>query len=428
MATNSSSEAAATRLSSRCLWRVALTALTLPALALPTYAGKADFEQTAAAKVDRKAGFKQFVADMWPKAKRNGVSRRTFNEAFRGVTPDPRVIRLLNKQPEFTIPIWKYVERGINEIRVQNGRKKLKEVKTDLSRIEKRFGVNREVIVSIWGLESNFGQNKGSMYVIRSLATLGAQGRRKDFGRSQLLAALKILEAGDIDRKGMLGSWAGAMGHTQFIPTTYLSMAVDWTGDGKRDIWNSRQDALASTANYLSKSGWRMDRPWGWAIRLPERFNRHLIGREHARPVAEWAKMGIRPRNSQRFGNRTAKSWVIMPAGQRGPAFLVTQNFDAVYAYNHSVSYVMAVTHLADRIKGRTAVLGKWPTDERPLKRSEKREVQKHLADRGLYKGSITGFFHGKTLAAILAYQKSIGVPQDGYVTPALLRRMRQGK
>ena len=386
------------------------------------------FDLGGLAALSRDASFDQFVTDFWPKARAAGVSRRVYNSALSGQTPNAKVIELGERQPEFSTAIWDYIGKRVTPARIALGREKRETLAKTLSALEKRYGVDRHVLLSIWGMETNFGGYTGKLSTVRSLATMAFAGRRQKYGRSQLIAAMKILQNGDITPAQMTGSWAGAMGHTQFIPTTYEAYAVDWTGDGKRDIWNSVSDALASTANYMKKSGWRSNRPWGWEIKLPRDFNYGRIGKRNARSVASWVKLGLKPARGGRFGSAGAKSWVILPAGADGPAFLVTENFKAILRYNASSAYALAVGHLADRIRGGQAFAARWPEHHRPLSRHQRVELQGLLTKRGHYRGDVSGRFGRQTVAAIVAYQKTAGLPPDGFASVALLERLRRGK
>src|SRR5262245_36331715 len=316
--------------------------------------------------------FGRFVHDFWPEARRAGISRRVYAMAFRGVGPDPSVLELAQDQPEFKTAIGEYFAKRVTEERIAAGREMAQSYAASLDRIERRYGVDRDILLAIWGMESNYGSHKGQLSVIRSLATLAYVGTRRNFGRSQLIAALKILQRGDISAADFTGSWAGAMGHTQFIPTTYNAYAVDWTGDGRRDIWNSIEDALASTANYLAHSGWQRGLKWGYEVRLPSRFDRRLIGEQARRSLNGWARLGVRPANGQGFGPGEASAGPGQPAGSGGPAFLVTRNFNAILKYNAAVSYALAVGHLGDRIGGGPALVAAWPEDQRTLGRIDR--------------------------------------------------------
>jgi len=398
-------------------------------LAFPQMA-KADkaFDGKAIAKLSKSASFRQFIDEMRPRALKKGVSARVYNRAMRGLEPNPVIEKRANNQPEFNITVWKYINSRVSAKRIKTGGAMKARHRARIAAIEKRYGVDRHVLLAIWGMESNYGSYKGKLSIIRSLATLGYQGRRKKFGQQQLLAALQILQKGDVSVNQFTGSWAGAMGHTQFIPTTYNAYAVDWTGDGKRDIWNSVSDALASTGNYLNKSGWRPTRPWGWEVKLPKGFNFNHIGKGGKRTTLEWKKLGVSPANGERYGVSDAVGHLILPAGRRGPAFLVTKNFKAILAYNASVSYALAVGHLADRIRGGKPFKTRWPVNDKLLKRAERKELQTLLTAKGFYKSRISGQLGRKTAKAIRAYQRKSGLAPDGYANLRLLKRLRSGR
>ena len=293
--------------------------------------------------------YRQFVDDFWPRARRAGISRRTYKRAFRTMKPDTEVLQRLRKQPEFHLSAEEYLRRRLTEKRIATGATMLRRHRGLLRRLQLRYGVDKHILLAIWGLESNYGTHTGKHEVIRALTTLAVfGGRYRRYGRRQLLAALKILQAGDISLAGMRGSWAGAMGHTQFIPTTYLGYAVDMDGDGRRDIWNSVPDSLASAAHYLKRRGWRRGLPWGWEVRAPARARR-LLGRRHARSVAAWERLGVRPRHARAFYARKARAWLLRLRGS-GRYFLVTRNFRALLAYNNAKTYGVAVGMLADAI------------------------------------------------------------------------------
>ena len=374
------------------------------------------------------AKFEAFIENtLWPRAKAAGIPRKLFDAGFKGITePDPAVLKLAANQPEFTSTTSQYLSKAVTPIRIETGQTKKAEEEKLLAAIEKKYGVDRHVLLGIWGMESNFGKDKGSMSVIRSLATLAYSGRRKEYGNEQLIAAFKILQKGLVKPDNFTGSWAAAMGHTQFIPTSYLSYAVDWTGDGKRDIWNSKEDALASTANYLAKAGWSSDRPWGWEVSLPQKFNRALIGRKNWRTVAEWQKLGIERADGAKFGSTKAEAFVMVPQGVAGPRFLVTKNFLAIMDYNISHSYALAVGHLADRIRGRGPFQAAWPEVDFDLSFEQRVELQKRLNAMGFQTGGSDGRFGARTYEAVIAYQKREGLPLDGVPSVKLLQHMRK--
>ena len=372
------------------------------------------------------AKFESFIQSLWPRVKAAGISRSLFDAAFAGVTdPDPAVLKLASTQPEFTSTTSAYLAKAVTPIRIDTGQQMKSSDAALLSAIEKKYGVDRHILLGIWGMESNFGKDKGSMGVMRSLATLIYAGRKKQYAREQLIAAFKILKNGNRQPTDFTGSWAAAMGHTQFIPTSYLAYAVDWTGDGKKDIWGSKEDALASTANYLDKAGWKSDRPWGWEVSLPAKFNKALIGRSKWRPVSEWVKLGVTPAGGGKFNAPQADAFVMIPQGIDGPAFLVTRNFLALMAYNFSHSYALAVGHLADRIGGGGPIVGTWPDLNFDLSFAQRVDLQKRLSRLGFETGGSDGRFGARTYEAIIAYQKSVGLPLDGKPSAKLLERLK---
>lgn len=265
------------------------------------------------------------------------------------------------------------------------------------------------------------------MSVMRSLATLIYSGTKKDYARAQLISAFAILKKGSRSPESFTGSWAAAMGHTQFIPSSYISYAVDWTGDGKKDIWGSKEDALASTANYLAKAGWKSDRPWGWEVKLPEGFDRGLIGRTHWRPVSEWMKLGLVPATGKSFNAPQASAFVVIPQGINGPVFLVTQNFMAIMDYNQSHSYALAVGHLGDRIKGGAPIQATWPDASVDLTVPQRKELQRLLNAKGFATGGADGRIGAATYEAVLQFQKKHGLPLDGIPSVKVLEQIRKG-
>lgn len=381
---------------------------------------------TAPAHADPK--FEAFIQSLWPRVKAAGIPRSLFDQAFAGVTePDPAVLKLAKVQPEFTSTTSEYLAKAVTSIRIETGKTKKAELASLLKAIESKYGVDRHILLGIWGMESNFGKDLGSMGVMRSLATLMYAGRKRDYARGQLVAAFKILQRGIRKPENFTGSWAAAMGHTQFIPSSYLSYAVDWTGDGKKDIWGSYEDALASSANYLAKAGWRSDRPWGVEVKLPEGFNRGLIGRRTWKSYAQWSKLGIVPAAGSEFESPKAEAFVMIPQGIDGPAFLVTKNFLAIMDYNFSHSYAIAVGHLADRIRGEGAIRGSWPDTGFGLSFEQRVEIQKRLSAMGFETGGADGRFGARTYEAVIAFQRKAGLPLDGKPSVKLLERLRKG-
>ena len=377
------------------------------------------------ATAETQVPFPVWLEQLWPEAKRRGVSRKTFDLAFEGVTPDRRVSKAQANQPEFVKPLWEYMDRAVSNRRIKNGKGKLRKFNSKLRRISRKFGVDRHVLVAIWGMESAYGRNKGSHNVIRALASIAYTGRRQAFGRKQLLAALEILERGDIEVDALKGSWSGAMGHTQFIPTTFNEYGVDFTGDGQRDIWRSISDALASTANYLSKSGWEHGQPWGYEVRLPEGFDYSQTGLGVKKLAAEWVGLGVKRVDGEQFTDWATEGSIIVPTGAEGPAFIVFKNFRAIMRYNNAISYALAVGHLSDRLKGRSWIQQAWPKSNRPLTNSQKMELQELLADKGYIVGDIDGRIGPKTQEALRDYQQKVGLIPDGYASEQLLRHLR---
>ncbi|MQT13622.1 lytic murein transglycosylase [Segnochrobactrum spirostomi] len=377
------------------------------------------------------AAFVAWIRQFAAVARANGIPATLYNQAFAGInTPDPDVLRLAAKQPEFTKLVGDYIEGAVTDARIATGRKMMAEYKNALARIYARFGVEPQIVVAIWGIETSYGavldNPKIVRSVVRSLATLAyAGGPRADYGRTQLIAALKILQHHDVAPRGLTGSWAGAMGHTQFIPTSFLKYAVDLDGDGKRDIWNSVPDALATTANLLAQNGWQRGETWGYEVVLPRGFNYAYADEKTKRPVGAWAQLGIRRSGGRAFPRPGDEAKLILPTGARGPAFLILGNFDVIKAYNNSTSYALAVGYLADRIVGVPPFQTPWPTDLRPLSTAEVTEMQERLTARGFPTGTTDGKLGPDTRAAVRAYQMSIGWPADGFPTDALLQSLR---
>ncbi|NQD91555.1 lytic murein transglycosylase [Pseudomonas sp. CrR25] len=356
-----------------------------------------------------------------------GIDPQLFDRAFAGIRPNPDVLAADSSQPEFSRPVWDYLDGAVSPTRIARGRILLTQHRVTLSRIEQRYGVEAETLVAIWGLESNFGSNIGNHSVLRSLATLAYEGRRQVFWRSQLLAVLQILQHGDISPERLVGSWAGAMGQTQFMPTTYNQHAVDFDGDGKRDLWNSASDALASAAHYLQSSGWQQDQPWGFEVRLPTGFDYALADPEERRSLTEWQALGIKPTTvSVPTALADAAATLLLPAGHRGPAFLLLGNFRSILKYNNSTAYALAIGLLADGLRGGAGVQAAWPRDERQLGRSERIELQERLALNGFEPGPADGIIGANTRKAVRAYQQIKGQPADGYPNYQLLEQLRQ--
>ena len=382
----------------------------------------ATFEQPNQSFASWQAAFRQ-------EALSAGIQAAVFDAAFAGVSPDPAIIRADRSQPEFTRPVWEYLDSAISATRVRRGQALLAEHASTLQAIEQRYGVDRHALVAIWGMESNFGQYMGDKSVIAALATLAYEGRRPAFAHEQLLAALRILQHGDVQPSRMRGSWAGAMGQTQFIPSTYNQFAVDFDGDGRRDLVDNSADALASTANFLRRGGWQSGQPWGFEVRLPAAFDPALAGRRNKRPASDWAARGVVAVDGRTLANsgladgeRTA---ILLPAGPRGPAFIVTRNFDVIYGYNAAESYALAIAHLADRLRGGPPFATPWPTDDPGLSRAERRELQTLLAARGHAIGEIDGALGERSRTAIKLEQTRLGQEASGRGGQKILNALR---
>jgi lytic murein transglycosylase len=367
--------------------------------------------------------FAAWLADFRTQARAAGISEATLRDALADVRLLPRLIELDRAQPEFTRSVWDYLDTAVSPQRVTRGRERMAPVQPQLDAAAERYGVPAEVIAAIWGIESNFGGDFGNTPVIDALATLGFDGRREAWARDQLIGALKILQSGDIDRAHMVGSWAGAMGQTQFIPSAFLAYAVDADGDGRRDLWGSMADVAASTANFLARSGWLPGQPWGLEVRLPAGFDPGRADDALRQPAATWGDEGVRSMDGTPLPAITQAS-VFQPAGARGPAFLVGPNFRAILRYNNSTSYALAVGLLAQRLAGGNGVVAAWPRDLQPLTRSQTVALQTALNDRGFDSGTADGLLGPATRSALRRWQRSAGLPADGYPTLELLQRL----
>ncbi len=386
----------------------------------------AAFAMTSAAQA---SDFEAWLEGFRAEAAAAGISDAVLAEAFDGVTINQRVYELNDDQPEFSRAIWDYLDSAVSERRIADGRARIAEQRILLSLIEQAYGVDAEIIAAIWGLESSYGAILGNYDAIQALATLAYEGRRTGYGRTQLLGALKIIQNGYADRNDLKGSWAGAMGHTQFVPTTYLAYAVDHDGDGKRDIWNTLGDVFASTANYLSASGYRRDEAWGVEVRLPGDFDYGLADANTSKAVVEWSAMGLSPMRGTALIERfdpNMRARLILPAGGRGPAFLVFENFEAILKYNRSTAYALAVGLLSEEIAGRDgAIVTLWPREERPLSLEERKALQQALIDKGYNPGPVDGIIGAGTKRALRDWQRDNGLPADGYATAAALEALK---
>ncbi|MEH3086440.1 MAG: lytic murein transglycosylase [Xylophilus ampelinus] len=398
---------------------------TVPSPAPPPDASAAASAAESAARLaSEEADFGRWVEAFQRRAAAQGIRPATLRDAFDRVRFQPRVIELDRSQPEFTRQVWDYLDGAVSAQRVAQGRAKLQQYRAETAQAESRYGVPAAVLVAIWGMESNYGGNFGNFSTIDALATLGFEGRRREWAASELLAALKIIGSGDIDRSRMIGSWAGAMGHTQFLPSSYLGYAVDADGDGRRDIWGSIPDVMASTANYLARSGWQPGQPWGAEVRLPAGFDYERADTALRQPTRQWAAAGVMPLDGQALPDFPDGS-IIAPAGARGPAFLVGPNFRAILRYNNSNSYALGVSLLAQRIEGGPGVVGAWPRDLKSLSRTQVRALQAALNDRGFGTGTPDGVMGPATRDGVRRYQRSAGLPVDGFPTVELLQQLQ---
>ncbi|MBU1278164.1 MAG: lytic murein transglycosylase [Alphaproteobacteria bacterium] len=371
------------------------------------------------------AGLDAWIAGFKTRAMREGISQTTFDRAFRGVRYNEDVIAKDRKQSEFTKQIWDYLDSAASPTRVSNGQAAMRKHAAVLDGVERVYGVDKHVVAAIWGVESAYGATRGDTNVIEAMATLAYDGRRGRFFESQLLAALKILQSGDTSPHNMKGSWAGAMGHTQFIPTSFLAFAVDGNGDGKRDIWsNDPTDALASTAAYLAKHGWKKGQPWGVEVRLPAGFDYSSARRDTMRAPSDWASLGVMGIDGRPVPNY-GKGSILLPAGASGAAFMIFDNFAVIERYNKADAYVIGVGHLSDRLRGGPAIQASWPRGYAPLSFKEKMQMQRILKRKGFLDDKVDGIIGPNTINAIRAFQNAVGVTPDGYPSQTLLKLLK---
>lgn len=368
--------------------------------------------------------FKSWLYELKAEAQSRGVSVKTLNKALGSIQLIPRVLELDRHQPEFTLTFWSYMNKAVNDARINKGKELLLKHKDLFDKIYKKYGVPPRFLVAFWGLESNFGHYTGTFPVVGALVTLAHDRRRSVFFREQLLAVLILIDQGDIEF-GTKSSWAGAMGNHQFIPTTYRDFAIDSNGDGKRDLWNTLPDIFASAANYLKGAGWDNDRTWGREVNLPKKFSYELTGLKLKKNLAEWQKLGVRQVSGKNLPSVELEASIILPAGYRGPAFLVYENYRTIMVWNRSILYALAVGHLADRFKGGTPIQAKMPKNDRPLSSLDVADIQRILAANGFDTGHADGVVGEKTRSALKAFQKSAGLPADGYPTIGSLERLR---
>lgn len=389
----------------------------------------------------RPADFAACLARLRPEAAAKGVTGATFDAHTGALAPDMAVLGFLDAQPEFVTPIWDYLAALVDDERVADGREMLARWRELLARVEAEYGVDPATVVAVWGVESDFGRRFGSRPLLESLSTLSCYGRRQPFFRGEFFTTLKIIQDGDVAPDRLKGSWAGAFGHTQFMPSTFMRLAVDFDGDGRRDLIDSVPDALASTANFLKRAGWRSELPWGFEVKLPAGFDAAAAGRRNKQPASAWAARGVRrvdgsalvapnPADSKAvrgpaIGADTPTA-LLLPAGARGPAFLVTRNFDALFSYNAAESYALAIAHLADRLRGGGRFTAAWPTDDPGLSRAERRELQRLLIARGHDIGEADGMIGARTREALKAELAMQGIESDGRAGRKALEALRR--
>ncbi len=369
-----------------------------------------------------RADFASCVASLRSDASGKGVSAATLDAAFGNLQPDMKVLEFQTNQPEFKTPIWDYMAGLVDDERVADGRSAMAQNARALALAEERFGVSRYVLAALWGVESDFGREMGKRPLVQSLTTLACLGERASYFRGELMATLKIADRGDIPLDRLIGSWAGAFGQTQFLPSEFERLAVDLDGSG-RDIVDSAAAALGSTANYLQKSGWTRGEPWGFEVKLPAGYS-GPSGRKAKQPMSAWAARGIARVDGRPLGE--GQAGLLLPAGANGPAFLVTHNFDALYSYNPAESYALAIAILAQRLAGGPGIVTPWPTDDPGLSRAERRELQTLLNKHGYDVGEPDGAIGTKTKAAIADFEGKNGLKPDGRAGVKVLEALRR--
>ncbi|QWF47190.1 lytic murein transglycosylase [Bordetella hinzii] len=397
---------------------------TLPILlaaAAVLAAGPVHAEPTAA----ELATYRQCLADLRAKAPEAGVAAKNYDLYTDDLKPDMDVIGLLDVQPEFKTPIWDYMAGLVDAERIDDGRQGLEQWSQVLARVQEQYGVDPATVVAVWGVESNFGKNLGGRPLRTSLSTLSCFGRRQGYFRGEFLATLRIVQDEHVAVDRLKGSWAGAFGQTQFMPSTYLRLAVDFDGDGRRDLIDSVPDALASTANFLKRAGWNNALPWGFEVSLPEGMDTSSAGRRNKQPMSAWAARGLKRVDGKPLPAGDMPAGLLLPAGPQGPAFLVTRNFDALYSYNAAESYALAIAHLSDRLRGGMPFARAWPTDDPGLSRAERKEIQELLVARGYDIGTPDGVIGTRTRQALQAVQRELGLPDDGRAGQKTLRALR---
>ena len=375
------------------------------------------------------SSFQSCLAGLKPQALSKGVHAATYDRYTQNLTPDYSVIERLNYQPEFSTPIWDYLSGLVDEERVQQGRQKLQQHRDVLNRVSAAYGIPAETVVAVWGVESNYGDISGKYPLLQALGTLSCEGRRQSYFRGEFFTTMKLLQRGDVYENQLKGSWAGAFGHTQFMPSTYDELAVDFDGDGRRDLVSSIPDALASTANFLKKRGWQSGQPWGFEVKIPQGMSVSGEGRRNKKSLSSWINQGVVRVDGSALvqGNlsKSSQAGLLAPAGANGPVFLVFKNFDAIYSYNAAESYALAIAHLSDRLQGKGGLVQAWPTDDAGTSRAERREIQQFLLNKGYDIGAVDGLIGDKTRQAIRQEQIRLGLNPTGRAGQQILRAFR---
>jgi lytic murein transglycosylase len=372
--------------------------------------------------------FPSCIAGYWPDAARRGVTRATFERATARLTPDLKIMDFVDAQPEFTKALWDYLDILVSDARIKRGRELLAANKATFDAVERTYGVDRHIVAAIWGIESNYSTAIGERSVLRSTATLACVGRRQAYFKDEFLATLEILDRGDVSPDRLKGSWAGAFGPTQFMPTAFKRYAVDFDGDGRRDVVDSIPDLVASTANNLKLDGWKAGETWGYEVMLPAGFDYLLADGAKPMTLQDWARHGVVRAGGKAFPRPAERAFLLLPAGARGPAFLMLNNFRVIMRYNPAEAYALAIGHLADRLRGDPEFVHPWPRDERVLSSAERYELQQHLVALGLdIGGEPNGRINARTRSAMRRYQLAAGLVPDGFATAGLLDRLRGG-
>jgi len=397
---------------------------TIPTRSLPPSEGSGDPLMGEEAIASAAANFQSCLAGLWPEAARRGVSRPVFDRVTASLTPDLHIMDLLDAQPEFTKSLWDYLDILVTDDRIAKGRAILARYAPQFDAVERAYGVDRHIIAAIWGVETNYGTQVGSKPVLRSTATLACVGRRQSYFRGEFLDALEIVQRGDLRPEQLVGSWAGAFGPTQFMPSAFKKYAVDFDGDGRRDVVDSIPDLIASTANNLKLDGWVPGATWGYEVVVPANFDFRLADNHRSMTIRQWEQAGLTRANGAAFPKPDDQAFLLVPAGVQGPGFLMLQNYRVIMKYNPAEAYALAIGHLADRLRGGMPFVQRWPRYERVLSRSERLELQEQLARHG-FDVQPDGHLGSRTRSAIRNFQSEIGRVPDGFASIGLLDELR---